>query len=127
MAMALTKTVTKTVLLIAIVLAGAWAVGLMPIQRAEAAPGDLTVTVTKVFPTANHVGLHLELKDDGVVVIGKDYMEQWASGTDVPNEVKVKIGKRMQADIDIYKALMARYNAPAYDLAATQVEAGLVL
>ncbi len=87
----------------------------------------LTKTVTKVFPTANHVGLHLLLEDDGVPVIDKDYMEQWASGTDVPNDIKVKIGKRMQADIDVYKALKARYNAAAYDLAATQVEAGLVL
>ena len=87
----------------------------------------LTKTVTKVFPTPNHVGLHLELKDDGVAVIDTDYMEQWASGTDVPNEVKLKIGKRMQVDIDAYKALKARFDAAAYDTAAQQVEDGLVL
>ncbi len=87
----------------------------------------LTAIVTRVFPTANHVGLHLELKDDGVVVIDKNYMHQWASGTDVPNEVKVHIGARMQEDIDAYKALAIRYNAAAYGTAATQVEAGLVL
>ena len=92
----------------------------------------LTKTVTKVFPTPNHVGLHLKLIDDSrdpaeQMVIDKDYMEQWASGTDVPNEVKVEIGKRMQADIDAYKALLARYNAAAYDTAASQVETGLTL
>ncbi len=87
----------------------------------------LTKTVTRVFPTANHVGLHLELKDDGVVVIDKDYMHQWASDTDVPNDVKQAIGARMQVDIDAYKALATRYNAAAYDTAASQVEAGLVL
>ncbi len=110
-----------------LLLAGAWYTGLIPLERAGAAPGDLTVTVTKVFPTPNHVGLHLELKDDGVVVIDKDYMHQWASGTDVPDEVKQEIGARMQEDIDAYKALAARYNAAAYDTAASQVEAGLVL
>ncbi len=87
----------------------------------------LTKTVTRVFPDANHVGLHLELKNDDVVVIDKDYMEQWASGTDVPNEVKQRIGARMQADIDEYKALLARYNAAAYDTAVSQVEAGLTV
>ncbi len=121
------KTMAKIILLAAILLAGAWHTGLIPLQPARAAPGDLTVTVTKIFPTPNHVGLHLELKDDGVVVISKDYMEQWASGTDVPNEVKVRIGKRMQEDIGRYKALSLRYNAAAYDTAASQVEAGLVL
>ncbi len=92
----------------------------------------LAKTVTKVFPTANHVGLHLKLIDDSrdsdeQTVIDKDYMHQWASGTDVPNEVKVEIGKRMQVDINAYKALAARYNAYAYSTAASQVEAGLVL
>ena len=115
------------IITVAILLAGAWYTGLIPLERAQAAPGDLTVTVTKVFPTPNHVGLHLELKDDGVVVISKDYMHQWASGTDVPNEVKQKIGARMQVDIDAYKALFTRYNATAYDTAASQVEAGLNL
>lgn len=87
----------------------------------------LTKAVTKVFPTANHVGLHLELKNDGVVVISKDYMEPWASGTDVTLEVKQRIGARMQKDIDNYKALLARYEAEAYDTAASQVNAGLNL
>ena len=92
----------------------------------------LSKTVTKVFPDANHVGLHLKLVDDTrdpaeQTVIDKDYMHQWASGTDVPNEVKVELGKLMQADIDTYKALAVRYNAAAYDAAASQVEDGLNL
>ena len=92
----------------------------------------LSKTVTKVFPDANHVGLHLKLVDDTrdpaeQTVIDKDYMHQWASGTDVPDEVKQEIGARMQVDIDAYKALSARYNAVAYDTAVSQVEAGLIL
>lgn len=92
----------------------------------------LTKTVTKMFPTPNHVGLHLKLVDDSreageQTVIDKDYMEQWASGTNVPNEVKQRIGGRMQADIDAYKALVARFNHDDYNTAASQVEAGLVL
>lgn len=92
----------------------------------------LTKTVTKVFPTPNHVGLHLKLVDDSrdpadQIVIDKDYMEQWASGTDVPDEVKQRIGKRTQTDTDAYKALKARFDAPAYDTAAQQGEDGLVL
>lgn len=122
-----TKKVAKIVLMVAVLAFGVWYTGLIPLQRAQAAPGGLTVTVTKVFPDANHVGLHLVLTDDGVTVIDKDYMHQWALGTDVPNEVKVRIGERMQADIDAYKALSARYNAAAYDTAASQVEAGLNL
>lgn len=92
----------------------------------------LTKTVTKVFPTANHVGLHLVIIDDtrepeDQVVINKDYMEQWATGTGVPSPVKVVIGKRMQKDINNYIGLKTRYDAPAYDQAATQVEDGLTL
>lgn len=92
----------------------------------------LTKTVTKAFPDANHVGLHLKLVDDSrepddQIIIDHDYMEQWASGTDVPNPIKVVIGKRMQKDINNYIGLKTRYDAPAYDLAATQVEDGLTL
>ncbi len=121
------KKVAKIALLVAVLLAGAWNTGLIPLGRALAAPGDLTVTVTKVFPDSNHVGLHMELKDDGVVVISKDYMYQWASGTDVPNEVKQRIGARMQVDIDAYKALAARFNHADYETARTQIDAGLNL
>ncbi len=92
----------------------------------------LAKTVTKVFPTANHVGLHLKLIDDSrdsaeQTVIDKDYMHQWASGTDVPDKVKAEIGTLMQKDIDAYKALATRYNAEAYGTAASQIEAGLNL
>ena len=108
-------------------IAACWVFGLIPLQRAHAQEDVLTKVVTVVFPAANHVGLHLELKNDGVVVIDKDYMEQWASGTTVALEVKQRIGARMQADIDAYKALLARYKHADYALAATQVDAGLEL
>ncbi len=87
----------------------------------------LIKTITKTFPTANHVGFHLELKDDEAIVIDKDYMEQWASGTSVPFEVKQQIGARMQADIDAYKALAARFNHEEYETARGQIDAGLNL
>jgi len=87
----------------------------------------LTKTITKAFPTANHVGFHLELKDGDDVVINRDYMEQWASGTSVQLAVKQKIGERMQTDIDRYKALAARYNHEDYETARGQIDAGLNL
>ncbi len=87
----------------------------------------LTKTVTKAFPTANYVGFHLKLEDDSAVVIDKDYMEQWASGTSVQNEVKQRIGERMQNDINAYKALANRFNHDDYETARSQIDAGLTL
>ncbi len=121
------KQTAKTALLITILVFGAWYVGLIPLHQVQAAPGDLIKDVTKVFPDANHVIFHLELKDDGVVVIDKDYSHQWASGTSVQLEVKQAVGAEMQADIDAYKALANRFNHPDYDTAANQIEVGLNL
>ena len=87
----------------------------------------LSKIVTKAFPTANHVGFHLKLEDDSAVVIDKDYMEQWVSGTSIQNEVKQSIGERMQADIDTYKALAARFNHADYETARSQIDTGLSL
>lgn len=92
----------------------------------------LVKTVTKAFPTANHVGFHLKLEDmtravGDKVVIDKDYMEQWSSGTSVQNEVKQKIGADMQADINAYKALAVRFSHEDYETARDQIDSGLVL
>ena len=121
------KTNASVMLMVSVLVFGAYYTGLMPPYEAQAAPGDLTKDVTHVFPTPNHVIFHLELKDDGVVVISKDYRHQWASGTTVQLEVKQKIGARMQVDIDAYKALSGRFNHADYETAANQIEAGLVL
>lgn len=87
----------------------------------------LTKTVTKMYPTENTVGLHLELKDDDVVVIDKDFAENYAAGQDIPNEVRDKIGKRMQKAIDRYKALKARFEHPKYETVRTQIDDNLTL
>ena len=92
----------------------------------------LTKTVTKAFPGPNHVGLHLKFVDDSrdpadQIVIDKDYMEQWASGTTIPDKVIAKIQRDMQDDINAYKALSARFNHGAYGDARNTVDAGLIL
>ncbi len=110
-----------------LLLAGAWYTGLIPLERAEAAPGDLTVTVTKVFPDANHVIFHPELANDGVVVISKDYPHQWASGSSVQLAVEQAVLARMKADINAYTTLLNRFNHPNYDAAASRIEQGLTL
>ncbi len=85
----------------------------------------LTGTVTRIFPDANHVGYHLEVKDGVDVVIDKDYMEQFAVGSDVPVKTLTTIGNRMQVDIDAWKALKAVYDHQVYINGAGQIEAGL--
>lgn len=87
----------------------------------------LTKTVTKMFPTENTVGLHLKLEDDGVTVIDQDFSEQFVSGEDIPNEVRDKIGSRMQEAIDKYKALKARFDSAKYETVRTQVDNALTL
>ena len=87
----------------------------------------LTKTVTKVFPTENRVGLHLELKDDGVVVIDQEFIENYAPGDGVTNDIRDAIGNRMQATIDIYKMLKNRFDASAYETVRSQVDNNLTL
>jgi len=87
----------------------------------------LEKTVTKVFPTENKVGLHLELKDDGVVVIDEDFTEDYAPGVGVTNDIRDAIGNKMQAAIDQYKMLKNRFDAAAYKTVRTQVDNNLTL
>ena len=87
----------------------------------------LTKIVTRVFPDANQVGYHLELKDVDDVVIDRNYMEQFAVGVDIPTDTKTKIGKRMQADIDKYISLKAIHDNQKYIDGETQISAGLNL
>lgn len=87
----------------------------------------LTKTVTRIFPDANHVGYHLELKNGVDVVIDKDYMEQFAVGSDIPAATKTTIGRLMQDDIDAYKKLLALYDNQKYIDGEEQISAGLIL
>jgi hypothetical protein len=87
----------------------------------------LTKTVTKVFPTTNTVGMHLKLEDDSVVVIDRDFTENFTKGQGATNEVKTSIGKQMQAAIDEYKTNKTLYNSAAYETARTQISNGLTL
>ena len=56
----------------------------------------LTKIITKVMPTENRVGFHLELKDDGVVVIDKDYRERFSQAAGATTAIKLKIGKHVR-------------------------------
>ena len=85
----------------------------------------LTKTVTKVWPSNNYVGLHLELKDDDEVVIDKDFKEQWSPGAGVTNVIRDKIGNAMQKAIDKYKSDKALFDAPAYGTVREQVDNAL--
>ena len=88
---------------------------------------DLTKTVTKVFPTENEVGLHLKLQDDGITVIDDDFIENFAVGESIPNEVRDSIGHRMQAAINKYKKLKSRFDAAVYETVRTQIDSNLIL
>ncbi len=125
--MALTKTITKTVLLIAVVLAGAWLVGLIPLERAHAQQGVLTVTVTSGVLSATNVTMHLELKDEGVVVIDRDFSESYTQAVGLTVEVRDSIQKKMQKAVDDYRTLEAEKARPGYINAPGVVKSNLDL
>ena len=85
----------------------------------------LTKLITKAFPDANHVGLHLLLKDDDVTIIDHDYMEQWDGSSKMSDKARDKIIKRMQDDIDAHKALKDRFDNPEDNVAVPFVQAAL--
>lgn len=87
----------------------------------------LTKTVTKVFPTENKVGLHLELKDDDVVVINQNFIRDYSPEEGIVNKIRDSIGNEMQAAIDKYKKLKDRFNASAYETVRTQIDNNLTL
>ena len=95
----------------------------------------LAKTVTKMFPTASTVGIHLVVTDDdrpdlgeGVqVVINTVVSEQYVAGEDMANEVRDKIGERAQKLIKKYKDLRAVYDKETYDTKVGQIEGALTL
>jgi hypothetical protein len=90
----------------------------------------LAKTVTKMFPTKNHVGIHLLLTDDDradigpgqIPVIDADFTENFTRGQGVTNPVRDSIGKKAQEAIDEYKECRATYDAAAYDTAVSQID-----
>jgi hypothetical protein len=87
----------------------------------------LTKTVTKVMPTGDMVGMHLKLEDDAVVVIDRDYMENYTRSEGATLATKMAIGTAMQKDIDEYKENKERYESAEYNTARQQIDDGLVL
>ncbi|MGD8787710.1 MAG: hypothetical protein PVJ60_09820 [Phycisphaerales bacterium] len=87
----------------------------------------LTKTVTKVFPTDNMVGMHLELKDDGVVVIDRDFMENFTKGEGATNAVRDSIGLQMQKAIDEYKEAKTIFSSSKYETVRQQIDSNLQL
>ena len=85
----------------------------------------LAKTVTKVFPNGGKVGIHLELKDDGVVVIDRDFVDGFVKGETLPNSVRDAIGQAAQAAIDEYVENKAMYDAAAYDTVVSQIDNNL--
>jgi hypothetical protein len=87
----------------------------------------LTKVVTKMFPTENTVGLHLELKDGVDVVISRNFSRQFSPGTGVTNQIRDAIGADMQAAIDEYKRKKTIFDTAAYETVRTQVDNALTL
>ena len=93
----------------------------------------LSKTVTKAFPTLNHIGIHLRLTDDarpdlgpGVqTVIDTDFTEQFIPGSGMANTIRDAVGNAAQAAIDEYKKCRDVYTAAAFDTAVTQINNAL--
>ncbi len=119
----------RSILIIGVllVLAGAWHVGLIPLQTAEAQQGVLTASVTHGPLTATHATMHLELKDDGVTVISRNYSESYTQAVGLTVEVRNSIQRQMQEAIDEYRKIKAEKARPGYIDAPGTIEANLDL
>ena len=110
-----------------LMLAGAWKFGLIPIQPAQSAPGDLTATVTSGPLTARNASLHLELRDDGITVISRNFYESYTQSVGLTVEVRDSILKKMQEAVDNYRILEAIKAMSGYSNAPGIVESQLDL
>ena len=119
--------IIKAFLVVAIVLAGAWYIGVIPLEQAQAQQGVLTVTVTSGPLTARNASLHLELKDNGVVVISRNFSESYTQSVGLTVEVRNSILKKMQEAIDAYRRLEAIKKKAGYSTAPGMVEGQLNL
>jgi len=93
----------------------------------------LVKTVTKMFPTENHVGFHLVVTDDErpdlgsgpQVVINSTFSANIPISADMTLAIQTELGNQAQAEIDRYKALKARYDIPAYQTKVNQINNAL--
>lgn len=123
----MSTTKAKIALMVSVLAFGAWYTGLPLLQRARAAPGDLTVTVTQGPLTATNVTMHLELRDDGVVVMSRNFSESYTQSVGLTMEVRGSIQKKMQKAIDAYRRLEVEKARPGYINAPGVVEGNLDL
>ena len=91
--------------------------------------GNLTITVTKIMPTASRAGMHLKLVDSstGLTVIDRYYTVQFAPADGMNVGQRNEVQACMQRDINVYKAKKAVYDTPALGTAATFIENNLSL
>lgn len=107
------KTV-RIILIVVLLSLGAWMFGLIPPYEIQAAPGDLTVTVIHGPLTATTIVMHLELKDDGVVVIDQSFSESYTQAIGLTVDVRNSIEKKMQEAIDAYRMLQVEKARAGY-------------
>jgi len=82
-------------------------------------------TVTKIMPTENEVRFNLVLMDGETEVINKDYSDLFSLVEGPKAKNKSAIKKKMQVDIDKYKATKAVYILPAYATIAIAIQSEL--
>ena len=95
----------------------------------------LSKVVTRMFPTANTIGIRLILVDTdradlgGVrqVVIDSVFTGQYAEGENMSDDVQADLEQQAQDAIDDYKALKAVFDATAYQTFVTAIDNALTL
>ena len=93
----------------------------------------LAKTVTKMFPTEDHVGIRLVLTDDArpdlgtgaQVVVNQIFKINVPIDADMALEAQKELGGQVQAAIDKYQRLRAIYVKPAYQTKVTQIDSKL--
>jgi len=95
----------------------------------------LAKTVTKMFPTANTIGINLVITDDdrpdlgagAQVVISGTIERNLPSAEIMADEIAIDIGKEAQRLINSYKSLRAKYDKPDYGTKVSQIDSALKL
>lgn len=95
----------------------------------------LAKTVTKMFPTDNHIGIILILTDDdrsdlgegAQEVVRKTIKRNVPTNADMSDKVQREIGLEAQRAIDDYKKLKAIYDKPIYQNKVNQIDNNLTL
>lgn len=96
---------------------------------------NLAKTVKRMFPTENHVGIHLILTDadrpdlgEGAqVVVNETFTANIPFDTDLTNKTRQELGVKAQSAINRYKKLATYYAKPAYETKVEQIANALTL